>query len=129
MPKRHFVTALISLAMLMASAGAQASKSGSLSSYSTAGANSGPNKVKTTPLTPKSAISTGHKSAANLPASNSAHKTSMDLDRIERENVKSTGMGKTASSTPKTQRVKPVQTSRNTNSGINASYQKPKAVR
>ena len=75
------------------------------------------------PLTPKSAMPGQHKSAAAMPVnSNSQQKTSAEIDRVERENVKA-GTPKTAA--PKTTNGKSSDATSGNNTRISAKYQKP----
>jgi hypothetical protein len=124
MLKRNVIIAAVSLSFLTAVGATQNSKTSSASGHSTSTSSNAALK----PLTPKSAMTAGHKSSATLPGENSTHKTSTDLARIEHENVKATNSQK-ASSGPSKATVKPVQTTKNSGSGINASYQKPKVAR
>ena len=130
MLKRNVIIAAGSLSFLAAigaakNSAAQNSKTSSSSGHSASSSSNAALK----PLTPKSAMATGHKSSATLPVANSTHKTSTDLTRIEHENAKATSSEKTGSTTSKTAAVKPVQSTKNSGSGINASYQKPKVSR
>ena len=123
MLKRNLIIAVVSVSFLVAVGAAQTSKTSSSSGHSSS------SNAALKPLTPKSAMATGHKSSATLPVANSTHKTSTDLTRIEHENVKATSSEKSSSSASKAPVAKPGQSVKNSGSGINASYQKPKAGR
>jgi hypothetical protein len=112
---------VVTVAPLICLASAQNSKVGSPAA--TSGAD--PLKTVTQPLTPKSAMAPRPKSSVAVPkASTSGRDTKAELNRLERQGIK-TGGNKGAS---KANSVKPAGTSSGSGSGINFSYQKPRVT-
>lgn len=89
----------------------------------TATAHPDPLPGATKPLTPKSDASAHHKTSFDPPQrSASVGKTNLELTRLERQRIASTGAAKTVKNPSSS---KPTHTSAGAGSGINFAYQKP----
>jgi|SRR5271165_3254600 len=119
--KRGIVSLFVSVAALATLAIAQTAQ------VSSSSAKTGPDPLKTAtkPLTPKSAMPPQHKSTAVVPATaTSSQKSSAELNRLERQNVKDTSSKSGGTASAKSPSVKSNEAAGG-NSGIDFKYHKP----
>jgi hypothetical protein len=114
----------VTIATGLCLATAQNSQVRSSSAAAKAEANSPQGATK--PLTPKSAMPPARKSSAVVPhPSTSGPKTTAELSRLERQNIKTASPKKPAKSASLPKPAGTAGTSNTSGSGINFTYQKP----